>query len=261
MNRFHAMHRVPLEQKRIFIISDGNVIARFLHNNYSGSDNLYYSINDAIDDLLVLFYNDLFALLAVKNHPNTEIFRYQDIDARFAGVVSKLSLPVSAEKCREALENAPTLQIETPGVDLVFPDTALKEVSDYLDSLFHKVQAGELRTDEVVHCNEPKGTVTFHLPELATIFAKHEETQSLLRRKASGFPGFMERVFAPPRRIEGRYPRVLRVFHRMLACKGQVQNEDWVAQRSMFVPAAIAPQTAVLPSLKPDTGVHAARDE
>jgi hypothetical protein len=260
LNRFHTMHNVPLEQKQIFITSNGNVIARALFNRYRGSDHIYYSIGDAIDDLLVLFYNDIFALSAVESHPNTEIFSYQDIKDRFAGVARKLSLPVSAEECLDALDNAPTLQIEPPGVELVFPDTALKEVSGYLESLFHKVRTAELHADEVVRCDEQNGAVTFHLPGLASILAKHEETRSLLRGKPSGLTGLVGRMFAHPRRIEGHYPRILRVFYGIFASKGRVRDEDWVAQRSMFVPAAIAPQTAVPPGAKPVTETGVVRD-
>ncbi len=245
LNRFYTMHSVPLEQKQIFITRDGNVVARYLHNKYSGSSNLYCSIGDAIDDLLVLFYNDVMGLSVVERHANTDIFYYQDIRSKFFDVTQKLALPVTPKDCREALDNASTLQIEPPGIKLVFPDDALKEISDYLDRTFHRIRVGELGVGEVVRCDEQKGTVTFYLPALAAIFAKHQETQWLLRSEAPSRPHLLQRVFAPTGRVEGHYPRAVRVFRSLFTRKIPVQQESWVAQRPMFVPVAVAPAPTI----------------
>lgn len=242
LNRFYTMHSVPLEQKRVIITSDNNVIPRSLHNRYSGSDKIYYSISDAIDDLLVLFYNDVFGLSVIKGHDFADTFYYQDIRPKFFDVTQNLSLPVSTDDCRNALNNATTSQIEPPGLKVVYPDDALKEISAHLDSVFRGIQSGQLTSEDVVRVDEQKGSVSFHLPGLTSIFAKHEETEDLLRSRRSSSSQFLRSIFAPTRRVEGQYSRTARHVRSLFARKARVQNEDWLAQRPMYVPLAVAPK-------------------
>ncbi len=250
LNRFHTMHRAPFKQKRVLITGDGNVIARFLHNSYGG-ETLYHSISDAIDDLLVLFYNDVFGLTVIDGHHNTDAFTYPEIRSKFFDVAQNLSLAVSAEECRAALNNATTSQIETPGLDLVYPVNALKEVSEHLDSVFHRIRAGGLSPDAVVRFDEQKGCVSFHLPGLVSILARHEETAGLLGGGTSGGSRLLRRVLAPTRRVEGHYSRSVRLFRSLFARRTRIQNEDWLAQRPMYVPLPQAPKPPVAPSTEP----------
>jgi hypothetical protein len=62
---------------------------------------------------------------------------------------------------------------------LVRPGGALKEVSDYLDAMFHRVRRGDITIDDVVAYDAAEGAVSFHLPELAAILARHEEATEL----------------------------------------------------------------------------------
>jgi hypothetical protein len=237
LNRFRAIHSVPLEQKRIFITSGGHVIARYLHNRYSGGDNLYYSVADAIDDMLVLFYNDLMALAVIEGRADADVLYYQDIRATFFDVTRTLGLPVSPENCVSILDNASTSRIEPPGVDLVYPSDALKEISDCLDALFHEVRKGERTRDQVVHYDPRSRTVSFDLPGLPAVFARHEETLALLR------PATRSPVPALRRFLNSdRLPLRLR---KLLAPNAQAHDETWLARRPIYVPVAAAPPVAV----------------
>ena len=241
LNRFQSMHSIPLEQKRVLITRDGRVIARALHNRYSGSDTIHYSITDALDDLLVLFYNDIFALRVIANCPDVGIFYYQDIRARFFDVAGKLDLPVSADDCVNALDHASTSQIEPPGAELVFPDQGLKDVAAYLDNVFWRVRGGEISAAEVVRVDEDRGTVSFHLPGLSAILAEHEETAALLEGGAGRPQHLLGRTLGSSRRIENRYPRSLRIMRTLFAARSRARNEEWISQRPMYVPLAVAP--------------------
>lgn len=242
MNRFHKIHSVPLEQKRVFITGGGGVIARSLHNRYAGSDTLYYSIGDAIDDLLVLFYNDLFGLTVIQDRTDADVFYYEEIRQRFFPVTQRLGLPVDAEDCGAALNNAKTRKIEQPGVTLVAPDEGLREISVYLDNLFHQVRKGELETSDIVDVDERKGSVTFRLSEFPAILGRHEETAELVRNGSWHPSQIISRVLGPMGRVEGDYGRPLRIFRSLFASRSRAPSQGWPSQRPMYVPVAYAPK-------------------
>ncbi len=243
ISRFHTMHGVPLDMKRVLLCSDGNVIARYLHNKYKSSDTLHYSVGDAIDDMLVLFYNDVCGLSVIEAHDNSDVFSYQDIRSKFFDLAQYLSVPVSAEKCEEVLDNAATRQIEPTGVTLVFPDEALREISDYLETLFHRIRTGELKAQDVIRYSHAGCTVSFHLPGLASIFAKHEETEALLQSATVRSSAMLRRLLT-----DGRVPRRLR---RLFASNVRAQDRDWLSQRPIFVPVAVAPPATTHPKRAP----------
>ncbi|MBM3542904.1 MAG: hypothetical protein FJX44_00120 [Alphaproteobacteria bacterium] len=247
VSRFHSMHSRPLEQRRVCLTSDGGVIVRFLQNRVSGGKTLYYSISDAIDDLLVLFYNDLLGLTTIQGHRQVDIFGYDDIRTKFFPVTQKLGLAVTEAECLDMLDNASTRQIEPPGAKLVFPDTGLKAVADYLDLVFNQIRTGELDAAEVIHVDESDGSIVFHLPGLAAILERHDEMRELLSTRPSAISS-LRKFLSPTGRVEGRYPRSRRIILSMFA-DVRLRNGYWLAQRPMYIPMPVAPMPAEVSSV------------
>jgi hypothetical protein len=249
-NRFHSMHSAPLKQKRVYITPEGSVIMRLLRNRVGAGQVVYCSAGEAIDDLLLLFYNDVLGLTAVAKHRSVDIFYYQDIRSRFFSVTKELGLGLSEDECLRVLDSAPTRQIEPPDAKLVFPEAGLQAVSDCLDSTFNKIRSGELALREVLCADEANGSIVFHLPEFAAILERHQETRALLRPARPRSMSFLRNVLACRGRVEGRYPPRFNVLRRLIA-ETRLNNELWIAQRHMYVPMPVISSPATVTSEKP----------
>lgn len=232
-SRFHKTHAAPLERKLILLTRDGEILAPLPQDGRS-QETVTQSISDAINDLLVLFYNDVFGLEAVRNHSNVHHIYYKDIARNFHRVARKLATDVSPEDCNNVLANAATSQIEKDGEQLVFPDAGLWEVSRYLDGLFGDLRSGKVATSDVVRFDEDKQTVTFNLSGIDDVLAKHEETLGLAQGESGGPSGIAHRISQ-----SSRVPSPLRSVFRSFSVP---RTNPWVSHRAVYVPAAVAPQ-------------------
>lgn len=218
--RFQSTHGVPLEANKINLTRNGKILSR-LTQIFNEKDDYYHNIInqpvvEAIDDLFVLFFNDVFIWSMVQDHPNVEIIYYRDIGARFASVAQKFVPGIAEEECQDALAHAPTDKIEPDGIQFVFPDDALKAISRQLDAVFNRIVAGELSIEDVVRYNEDHGQIRFTIPGLAAILEAHEETHGLLLETLT-FRNLFQRAF---RRSE--------------------PTKIWVSQRPINIPTAYA---------------------
>ena len=193
-SRFHQHHGVPLEENKIHLTNKGNQYLRGV--NYINSLKrtpdqetkfLHYPLEEAIQDLFVLFFNDVYILSLLENLDEKLIINYSDIESNFPKIAHIFAPELSQSDCEKVLANAATRKIEQEGIQLVFPDNALKALSDYLDGLFNKIQAGELRAGDIVRYDEQKNKMLFHTPGLDDIFQRYDETNriSLDSRKFS----------------------------------------------------------------------------
>jgi hypothetical protein len=232
-NRFNETHGKSLERTGILITRGGKVLAPIEVGAHNTSKIVHYSINSAIDDLLVLFYNDILAFEAVRNHPNMQIVHYEDIREQFTSIAQRLS-PNDRGDMSAILDNAATRKIETPGERLVFPDAALREISNHLDSLFHELCSGRLGITDLVQCDVENKIITFELPGIHKTFAKHQETRGIEQSGLPGMPSLMRHL--------SRHPWVVGLMGKAFFPPSQPERVRWVSQRPVYVPAPIAPK-------------------
>lgn len=221
-DRFSSMHGSPLEQKNIILTRGGEVISSLpqvsnLHTFELG-ENIHYPIEEAIQDLFVLFFNDVFILSLLKKDSQDTIIDYKDIDEKFFSVAQTLSEGVSREECQEILATAATGKIETEGVQLVFPDNALKEISRYLDTNFNKIKNGDLRINDIIRYNKKTNTISFCTPGFESVLQNHEETDGMSFKSVT----------------TSLFQRLSTFFER---------NEYWLAQRPVYLPGSPAKST------------------
>ncbi|MBM3542906.1 MAG: hypothetical protein FJX44_00130 [Alphaproteobacteria bacterium] len=248
-SRFHKTHSEPLEPKLVLLTRDGEILTPPPQADQP-QEHITQSISDAIDDLLVMFYNDVLGLEAMRNHPNVHHIYYEDITRNFHRVARKLVTDVSPEDCNNVLANAATSQIEKDGEQLVFPDAGLREISRYLDGLFGDLRAGKVATSDIVRFDEDKQTVTFNLSGIDDVLAKHEDTRGLAQGESGGPSSIAHRISQ-----SSRVPSPLRsVFRSFSVPRGR--GRAWVSYRTIYVPAAVAPKpttwvsvTAIEPSV------------
>ncbi len=140
VSRFYSTYSTPLEKKNVVLTVDGKVVPRIagaVAQLGEPETLVFCPIRDAIDDLLVLFFNDVFMLSLAAGRRNARVINYQEIDTKFFDIVRDLGITASREDCAALLKTAPTSKIEVPGDRLVHPDDALAEISNYLDRVFH----------------------------------------------------------------------------------------------------------------------------
>lgn len=245
-DRFHRHHSAPPKLKRILLTRNqfpmSRLIASMNKPHAETKDVILYPIEEAIEDMFVLFFNDILVLSLLKGRDRAQVIDYKDIESKFFSIARKLVPTVTPEECKDVLENAPTRKIEPEGVQLVFPDDALREISDYLTSLVDEVLEGRLRVEDIVRYNEQENTLFFHTPRLVSILEKHDETRGLAR-PATPPQRLLQRLFTRPLRQDSRTSQ--NILNRMFA--RPLQQEYWTALRPVYFPVDLAPQTA--PSL------------
>jgi hypothetical protein len=182
LDRFFSTSASPLEKKEIIIVTEREIYGNEAREYVAlcrEEDILHYPIEEAIDDLLVLFYNDVLAL-SLCSPRAARLLNYRDIRGEFTRLLSSLSIQAPKAECREALDDASTKRIEPRNDDLVRPSGALKEISEYLNSLFQRISFEKLRVQEVINYDPDREVVSFVLPALSGIFERHEETRALV---------------------------------------------------------------------------------
>ena len=186
-NRFKKIHGVPLSKQKVLLTQNGKIvnkatalIHKYFENGLNEQQILHCSVETAIQEIFVLFYNDLMLLPMIENLPKTEILDYSDIEKNFYRLAKGFSNTVSKKECELVLSNSPTLKIENDEEQLVFPNDALIEISSYLFQLFQKVQQKEIDIKEILCFDTRTMSISFSTPELHYILSQHKETQKLL---------------------------------------------------------------------------------
>ena len=223
VSRFYSMYSTPLEKKNVVLTVDGKVVPRIagaVAQLGEPETLVFCPIRDAIDDLLVLFFNDVFMLSLAAGRRNARVIDYQEINTRFFDIVRDLGIAASREDCEDVLKTAPTSKMEVAGERLVHPEDALAEISIYLDQVFHNIRKGSLSVDGVVRHDGTKDTVSFNLPQLAVILDRHEETRGFAPSMLAGWKKLLNRWFAG---------------------KTFARDGNWLAQRPVYVPESVAP--------------------
>jgi len=180
LDRFFSTSDAPLEMKNVVISSNGQIYGPEAQRYLNGVDSnnvICYPVEEAIDDHLVLFYNDLLTL-SLQGH-GLQLMSYADLADEFSRVLASLHIKISESASRQAMAKASTKRIEDINADLVHPSGALTAISNYLDMLFHQVRCGETTIEEVIRYDSDHETVSFLLPGLSDIFLAHEETRAL----------------------------------------------------------------------------------
>ena len=217
-NRFQTVHQAPLAPSRINLTRNGKILSRitqvFNKTDEYFEKSINHPIDDAIDELFGLFFNDVFIWSMIKENARAEIINYRDIRSRFISIARRFLPDISADECRESIERSPTLKIEPENIQFVFPDAGLKAVSDYLDNIFNKIISGDMSIDDVVeHCAD-EGQIRFTVPGLAAVLEDFEETKGLS-------PG-----------SKPTSNRVMRLFRR------KTSTGQWISRRPIYVPTA-----------------------
>ncbi len=217
VDRFFADHSAPLTPKKVFITRAGK--SAFTTSDYLNDGNecpediVHCDIDDAVSDLLVLFYNDVNMWNVLRERPQADLLDYREIEARFYSISQRILPDVTRDECQQVLANSATRKMEMDGVRRVFPNDALREISEYLMALFDAVKAGELPAEDIVRYDAGRKAVEFSIPNLQSILEKHEETNGLrLGLAPSG-----------------------RLFRRLFA--RDIKTERWwVARRPVYLP-------------------------
>jgi hypothetical protein len=208
INRFHEHHAVPVEMKKIHLEWQKNPLSRFvLSKARRKPDNreiLHYQVREAIDDLFVLFYNDLLTISSFRDHNKSSVIDYSMIGDEFFTIAQKFCPDISLAECQDILENSATLKIEPDNTQLVFPEGALRDISDHLFSLTTDVLNGHLTVNDIVQFDEQNDVVSFHIPRLVDILLKHKETKALAYHPGKSkniFHRVLQRIFQKNKKI------------------------------------------------------------
>lgn len=210
VDKMIAHHSIPIEYKKIVITADGSPM--FSLDNESG-DIIYYPIEDAVDDFLVLFYNDMMALASFRHVEDLKVVGYEDIDSSFRDLARTLNGTISNAECDAVLNNSLTLKIEPENAQLTYPEGPLREISEYLDSIFDVVLENNVPIEDLICVHEGSSEVAFMLPGLSDMLAKHCGGHQLRRNF-----------------IENGKP-----WYRRLLRRG-MDADVWVAQRPVYLP-------------------------
>ncbi|MGH6792432.1 MAG: hypothetical protein ACRECF_06815 [Methyloceanibacter sp.] len=148
-------------------------------------DAILYPVEEAIEDLLVLFYNDIMAFCALGRTDGFEVVEYNDIRGKLPRLARILNHGLAKAQVTSILENPLTLKVEPDDAPLLLPSEGLRAVSDYLEAEFRKVRDGKNPRGFLRH---NAGRPVFILPRLAGIFAAHPETKDLVERLSNYSP-------------------------------------------------------------------------
>lgn len=227
--RFLAVHGEAPAVRTLLLTRDGHALApaRCATGHSGGKPAVIrYPVEEAIDDLLVLFYNDVCALSLIRDRDDALLLDYRDIPERFSGIARRLLPDVTEAECRAILANPATRQIEPDGVQLVFPEAALRAVSAHLSEVFRELHEGTLKTIDVLHHDANPGRVTFALPGLQDILDRYPETRGL----------------AAPPRAAARH-RLARLLAGRPTPGARAGAGTWAGKRPIYEPLALAPDT------------------
>jgi hypothetical protein len=148
---------------------------------------IFYPAESAIDDLLVMFFNDVMAFSAFRHASRFQVLEYKDIRNRFFRIAQVLNPALTEVLTAAILQNPLTQRVEPDNAEFVAPAAGLRAVSDHLDGLFRRVADGRLDVGDVVRFDRA-GHPRFHVRGLRDILALYPETRDLAgpARKARG---------------------------------------------------------------------------
>ena len=102
---------------------------------------LVYPLEDAIEDLLVLFYNDLNSLKLAKRSYRHLVVDYNEISERFSDVVRLIRSESSQLEIQTALGRPVTSRLRKLGPEFVQPTGILESFSDCLGQVLNEAVA------------------------------------------------------------------------------------------------------------------------
>jgi len=122
---------------KAMLITLGDAPLRGANPDAAGTDAINYPVEDAVEDLLVLFYNDLKALTFVQQQQQSHaVVDYDDIEGKFFSLARMVGSEASGEEIRHALGNPITKRLQVLEPELVQPPEFLQRLSDCLDRAF-----------------------------------------------------------------------------------------------------------------------------
>ena len=148
------------------------------------SDVIHYPLEEAVEDLMVLFLNDLELLKLVQSSANGMMVYYENLTERLPEIAKFIGSSVSSAEIRNALEVPVTNKLKQLGPDFVQPYGALKEFSDCLRRALREVAANQSSTD-LWHWGKKQTYIDLALPELRDLMNRYELR---LRKRRRLFP-------------------------------------------------------------------------
>ena len=140
----------------------------------SGADNdIDFPISSAIEELFVLFYNDIMAFQALRHVANFIPVDYRDIGKMTPNLAKAIGTESPQEVIDEVFSKPMTSKMEQEGEVLVSPVDPLRSISNCLDRAFGDFAAGRLQLADIVqYQDEPRAVIFSNIPGLDRLWAE-----------------------------------------------------------------------------------------
>ncbi len=134
---------------------------------------LHYPLEDAVEDLLVLFYNDLNALKLARRSCRHLVIDYDEIASRLAEVVDFLGSSASEAQIRASLQRPVTNRLRVFDRDHVQPAGIIDSFSDCLAQAFSDA-ATDGAPDDVWRWHDGRDRIELAIPAFGDLLDRHD---------------------------------------------------------------------------------------
>ena len=157
--QFYNTHKTTLSAEKISLLKSSQDAV----NQKNKEIEQVYPIEEAINDFLVLFYNDLLVFESLKHLRHFRCVNYASIEESFHDITSELLPDIAEGTSINTIRGAPTRKIETNDYDLdKMSNNALREISDYLFSLCSEVIYEQKTSERIINFDETSKSVSFY---------------------------------------------------------------------------------------------------
>jgi hypothetical protein len=143
---------------------------------------IHYALEDAIDDLLVYFHNDVVAYSKVLSRPGSVGIEYGEIHRRFPALSRFVGSAASESEISSVLELPAVTRLEPLDGALVEPRGVLERFSECLESAFREVVRNSARENRPWVLHEEDGAAAITIPRFEALLTEHGVGRPLERR-------------------------------------------------------------------------------
>jgi hypothetical protein len=137
-----------------------------------GEQVIRYPLENAIEDLLVLFYNDLKTLSLAQRSRRYLTVDYNEIETRLPEIVRFLGSTASETEVRSAIEQPVTARLDSLDPDLIQPADVLERFSKCLQSALENV-SGDNAADQLWQWKKHRNWVELRIPHLKELLNQY----------------------------------------------------------------------------------------
>jgi hypothetical protein len=167
----HWQNQAEPRLQRIVLTLAGRPLANFPPSG-GGEQVIRYPLEDAIEDLLVLFYNDLKTVSLARRLRRYLMVDYDEIESRLPEIVRFLDSGASEVEVRIALGQPVTARLQALDSGFVQPAGILELISECLQQALN-LTAGDTTPDQIWRWHKKRKWIELAVPGLAALLDRH----------------------------------------------------------------------------------------